>query len=177
MATLTSEERDVLAEIQDGLPLEPEPYRLVAEELGTSEERVMALITSMLAEGKIKRIGAVPDHYALGIRANGMSVWDVPDDLAGDVGGRLGEQPEVTHCYRRPRRPGWPYNIFGMVHARSRDEVLATVDRIARDLGLAQYPHDVLFSTRMLKKRGTRVRAAGRGSTVAQMDGDDLGTK
>ncbi len=156
---LSDEERAVLAAIQDGLPIEPEPYRVVGERTGMSEARVMELISSMLAEGKIKRIGAVPDHYALGITANGMSVWDVPDELAGDVGRRLGAREEITHCYKRPRQPGWPYNIFGMVHARSRDEVIATVERIAQELGLARYPHDVLFSTRLLKKRGTRVRA------------------
>jgi DNA-binding Lrp family transcriptional regulator len=86
-----------------------------------------------------------------------MSVWDVPDDRAAEIGRMLGDREEVTHCYRRPRQPGWPYNLFGMVHARSRDEVVAAVDRIARELGIAQYPHDVLFSTRLLKKRGTRV--------------------
>ncbi|MBF6600243.1 MAG: Lrp/AsnC family transcriptional regulator [Dehalococcoidia bacterium] len=159
MATISDDERRVLAAIQDGLPLEPEPYRVVGERVGMSEERVLELIRRMLAEGKIKRIGAVPDHYALGITANGMSVWDVPDDIASEVGRRLGARDEITHCYRRPRQPGWRYNIFGMVHDRSRHEVVATVERIGRELGIAQYPHDVLFSTRLLKKRGTRVRA------------------
>ncbi|HEX5480424.1 MAG TPA: Lrp/AsnC family transcriptional regulator [Dehalococcoidia bacterium] len=160
MAALTDDQREVLAAIQDGLPLEPEPYRIVAERVGMSEERVLALIASMLAEGKIKRIGAVPNHYALGITANGMSVWDVPDAVATEVGRKLGARDEITHCYKRPRQPGWPYNIFGMVHARSREEVVETVERIAHELGIAQYPHDVLFSTRLLKKRGTRVRSS-----------------
>jgi siroheme decarboxylase len=170
MAALTQDERDVLAAIQDGLPLEPEPYRIVAEQVGMSEDRVIELITSMLAEGKIKRIGAVPNHYALGITSNGMSVWDVPDELASEVGRRLGERDEITHCYKRPRQPGWPYNVFGMVHARSHDDVRATVERIAGELDIARYPHDVLFSTRLLKKRGTRVR--GRAPQMSQMDAD-----
>ncbi len=157
MATLTDEEREVLAAIQDGLPLEPEPYRVVADRIGMSEERVLAVVQSLLDQRKIKRIGAVPNHYALGITANGMSVWDVPDDRAPEIGRMLGDREEVTHCYRRPRQPGWPYNLFGMVHARTRDEVVAAVERIARELDIAQYPHAVLFSTRLLKKRGTRV--------------------
>ncbi len=120
----------------------------------------MALVRSMLAEGKIKRLGAVPNHYALGIRANGMAAWDVPDDRVSDVGTRLGQVPEVTHCYRRPRHPpAWPYNLFAMVHGYTKEEVLTTVERIARELGIADLPHDVLFSTRLLKKRGTRVQA------------------
>ena len=158
MSALTDEERRVLAAIQDGLPLVREPYRLVAEQLGLPEQRVLDAITSMLEQRKIKRIGAVPNHYALGITANGMSVWDVPDDRVAEIGRRLGDREEITHCYRRPRHPGWPYNLFGMVHGRSRDDVLAAVERIARELNIARYPRDVLFSTRMLKKRGTRVR-------------------
>jgi DNA-binding Lrp family transcriptional regulator len=157
---LTEEERQVLLAIQDGLPLAPEPYREVGDRLGMSEERVMELVRSMLAEGKIKRLGAVPNHYALGIRANGMAVWDVPDDRVSEVGPRLGQMPEVTHCYRRPRHPpDWPYNLFAMVHGYSREEVLATVERIAGELGIDALPHEVLFSTRALKKQGTRVQA------------------
>ena len=158
MSALTDEERRVLAAIQDGLPLIREPYRAVAEQLGLPEQRVLAAIASMLEQRKIKRIGAVPNHYALGITANGMSVWDVPDDRVAEIGRRLGDREEVTHCYRRPRHPGWPYNLFGMVHGRSRDDVFASVERIALELDIARFAHDVLFSTRMLKKRGTRVR-------------------
>lgn len=161
MTTLTAEERDLLAAIQDNLPLVREPYAAVAQQVGLSEARVIEVITSLLEQRKIKRIGAIPNHYALGITANGMSVWDIPDEIATEVGKRLGDRDEITHCYKRPRHPGWPYNIFGMVHGGSRDAVAASVEEIARDLGIAGYPHDVLFSTRLLKKRGTRVRAAG----------------
>ena len=158
MAQLTDDERRVLEAIQDGLPLEPEPYRIVGERIGMTEGRVLELVSSMLQQQKIKRIGAVPNHYALGITANGMSVWDFPDDLASELGHRLGERPEVTHAYRRPRGPGWPYNVFAMAHGRTREDVVATVERIAGELQVGAYPHDVLFSTRLLKKRGTRVK-------------------
>ncbi len=116
-------------------------------------------VQAMLAEGKIKRIGAVPNHYALGITANGMAVWDVPDERVSEIGRRLGAMPQVSHCYRRPRHPpSWPYNLFAMVHGYSRDEVLGTIHRLGRELGIDGYPHAVLFSTRLLKKRGARLR-------------------
>ena len=157
---LSEEERQLLLAIQDGLPLVAQPYRQVGERLGMSEERVMELVRSMLAEGKIKRLGAVPNHYVLGIRANGMAVWDVPDDRVSAVGSRLGGMPEVSHCYRRPRcPPDWPYNLYAMVHGYTKEEVLATVERIARELGIDGLPHEVIFSTRPLKKQGTRVQA------------------
>src|SRR5207245_2505878 len=107
MASVTGDERRVIEAIQDGLPIEPEPYRAVANAIGVSEERVIEVIASMLASRKIKRIGAVPNHYALGITANGMSVWNIPDKLASEIGRRLGARDQITHCYRRPRRDRW----------------------------------------------------------------------
>lgn len=159
MPSVEAEERAVLLAMQDGLPLVPEPYGVIAQKAGLSQARVLELVRNLLDDGKIKRLGAVPNHYVLGITANGMSVWDVPDERVAEIGRALGARPEVTHCYRRPRRPLlWPYNLFAMVHGRSRDEVRAAVERIAADLGLAACPHDILFSTRILKKRGMRVR-------------------
>jgi DNA-binding Lrp family transcriptional regulator len=112
----------------------------------------------MLADGRIRRIGAVPNHYALGWRANGMSVWDVDDACVDEFGARIGALPDVTHCYRRPRRrPHWAYNLFAMVHGRDRDEVAAKAATIAAMLGTAARAQDVLFSTRILKKTGLRL--------------------
>ena len=162
MSSLTEEERRFLLNVQEGLPLVSRPYAALAEQLGSSEERVMDLVRSLLQRGVIKRLAAVPDHYAVGIRANGMAVWDVPDERVSEVGEKLGRMPEVTHCYRRPRRPpSWSYNLFAMVHGYSRREVREAVSRIAQELSIEQLPHEVLFSTRLLKKRGTRVRASG----------------
>ena len=155
---LTSEERSLLLIVQEGIPLVPEPYAEIAHRLGSSEGQVLVALRSLLARGVIKRLSAVPNHYALGVTANGMSVWDVPDDAVSGAGKKLGERSEVTHCYRRPRQPGWVYNLFAMVHGTSREEVLAKIEGISRELGLDGYPHDVLFSTRLLKKQGMRVR-------------------
>ena len=118
----------------------------------------MARMRRMLAAGIIRRIGAVPNHYSLGYRANGMSVWDVADERVGQLGREVGALPFVSHCYRRPRRlPQWPYNLFAMVHGRTREEVEDQVAQIARLLGEASRAHDVLYSTRILKKTGLRL--------------------
>jgi DNA-binding Lrp family transcriptional regulator len=159
---LTDEERALILAVQDGLPIVREPYRAVAERLGTTEERVRELLRALLARGVIKRLGAVPNHIALGFTANGMAVWDVPDGRVSEVGRKVGGFPEVSHCYRRPRRPpDWPYNLFAMVHGRSRQEVLAVVERIAAEAGIADLPHTVLFSRRQFRKRGARLHAPG----------------
>jgi DNA-binding Lrp family transcriptional regulator len=117
-------------------------------------------MSRLLGDGAIRRIGAIPNHYALGFTANGMSVWDVADEAVAGIGARIGALDEVTHCYERPRHlPQWPYNLFAMVHGYTREEVRAKVESIARLIGPAARSHDVLFSTRILKKTGLRIAA------------------
>lgn len=153
-------DRRIIVETQAGLPLVREPYRAVAEAVGIGESEVRARLAALLASGAIRRIGIIPNHYALGVSANGMSVWNVDDDLAAETGAQVGALPFVTHCYERPRHPPiWPYNLFAMVHGRSRAEVSDLVARIATLIGPASCGHEVLFSLRILKKSGLRIAA------------------
>jgi DNA-binding Lrp family transcriptional regulator len=148
---------DLVRAMQGGLPLVPEPYAAIAAQLGVTEDEVMRGLQRMLADGRVRRIAAVPNHYALGYRANGMSVWDVADEAVGELGPRVGALAFVSHCYRRPRCDGWRYNLFAMVHGRDRAEVEAKVAQIAALLGGASRAHEVLYSRRILKKTGLRV--------------------
>jgi DNA-binding Lrp family transcriptional regulator len=157
---LDAVDRKLVAATQAGLPLTREPYRALAEHLGLEEAEVIGRLQRLLDGGGIRRIGAIPNHYALGYTANGMSVWDVVDAAVGEIGAKVGALDFVTHCYERPRHlPLWPYNLFAMVHGRSRDEIKDKVARIAALIGSAARGHDVLFSTRILKKTGLRIAA------------------
>jgi DNA-binding Lrp family transcriptional regulator len=151
-------DRRIVVATQAGLPLVAEPYLQIAQQLGTSEAEVMERMQHMLETGVIRRIGAVPNHYTLGFHGNGMSVWDVPDDKAQLYGRRIGDLEFVSHAYRRPRHPPeWRYNLFAMVHGKDRNEVMEKVARIADMLGDDNRAHEVLFSTRILKKTGLRI--------------------
>ena len=159
-ATFDAVDRRLVLATQGGLPLVPRPYHHLAEQVGIPPEEVMARLARMLASGVIRRIGAVPNHYAIGYTANGMSVWDVPDERIDELGRQVGALDSVTHCYHRPRRlPDWPYNLFAMVHGGSRAEVMDKVAEIAAIIGSDCRGHDVLFSTRILKKTGLRIGA------------------
>jgi DNA-binding Lrp family transcriptional regulator len=156
-ASIDAIDRGIIRASQGGLPLTPRPYHALADALGIEPAAVMERLRRMLAAGVIRRIGAVPNRYSLGYRANGMSVWDVPDERVSGLGREVGALDFVTHCYRRPRHPPlWPYNLFALVHGRSREEV-EKVARIAALLGSAARAHDVLYSTRILKKTGLRL--------------------
>jgi DNA-binding Lrp family transcriptional regulator len=155
-------DRRIVLATQDGLPLVPRPYAAVAEQLGCSEQAVRERLAQMLESGRIRRIGAVPNHYAIGYTANGMSVWNIDDAMIDAVGERVGVLDFVTHCYRRPRHlPDWPYNLFAMVHAASREAALVRVEEIAllleREFRGACKGRDVLFSAGILKKTGLRI--------------------
>ena len=153
-------DRRIIVATQEGLPLVPRPYHAVAEALGVAPEQVMERLTRMLEDGIVRRIGAIPNHYRVGYRANGMSVWDLDDARLAELGPKVGALDFVSHCYHRPRRPPvWPYNFFAMVHGRKRDEVEVKVAAIAELLGAAARGHEVLYSTRILKKTGLRLTA------------------
>lgn len=152
-------DRSLIAATQGGLPLVARPYEAVGAMLGVSGEQVRARLSQMLAQGLIRRIGAVPNHYRLGYTANGMSVWDVQDEHIAELGRRVAELPGVSHCYRRPRHlPSWPYNLFAMLHGTSREAVQQQAQEIVALLGDACRSHDILYSTAILKKTGLRLK-------------------
>ena len=143
---------------QGGLPLVPRPYQALGEQLGMPAAEVMGRLQGLLDAGIIRRIGAVPNHYAIGWTANGMTVWDVPDEAVDAIGAEVGALDFVTHCYRRPRAlPDWPYNLFAMVHGSTPDEVRSKAGIIADLLGTRCRARDILFSSRILKKSGLRI--------------------
>lgn len=155
---LDQSDRRIIQATQAGLPLTPRPYHDIGQQLGIDATEVMQRMQRMLDLGIIRRIGAVPNHYALGYRANGMTVWDVADDCIDELGERVGQLAFVTHCYQRPRHlPDWPYNLFAMVHGKTREEVEAKTTLIADVLGQSSRRHDILYSTRILKKTGLRI--------------------
>ena len=147
--------------IQGGLPLVERPFAAIAAALGREEEAVIARIQALMAAGAIKRLGVVVRHQELGYGANAMVVWDLPDATVDALGRRIGQEPYVTLCYRRPRRlPDWPYNLFTMIHGRDRAAVLAQVATIKADFDLESVPSEVLFSGQRFKQRGAYYQPA-----------------
>lgn len=147
--------RSIIEAMQGGLPFTPRPFARIAERAGTDEQTVIDTVRAMQAAGTIKRFGVVVHHYELGYRANGMLVLDIPDRAVDGIARQLAEDPAVTLCYRRPRRPPeWPYNLFCMIHGRDRQSVQRRIDALLREAGLEDYSGCVLFSRRRFKQRG-----------------------
>ena len=157
---LDETDRQLIELTQEGLPLTHRPYNDLAEQLSISAEEVMQRMQVMLDNGVIRRIAVVPNHYRLGFRANGMTVWDVPDEKVSEYGKKIGALDFVSHCYHRPRHlPEWSYNMFAMVHGPDKESVKDHIAAIAEILGEDNRKSDVLYSSRILKKTGLRIKS------------------
>jgi DNA-binding Lrp family transcriptional regulator len=156
---LDGDERQLVATLQQGLPLVSRPFAVIAQRCAFAgeggERRVIRQLGEWLAGGVIKRIGVILRHRPLGFVANVMAVWDVPDTAVDGVAASLAREPEVTLCYRRARAlPAWPYNLFCMLHGRARAGVERELDAITARVGLGGFPHARLFSATAFKQRG-----------------------
>lgn len=153
-------DRELIRLTQSGLPLVSKPFHLLAEQIGLTSDEVKARFRKMLDTGIIRRIAAVPNHYRLGFTANGMTVWNVDDFHVKALGNKIGKLAFVSHCYERPRHlPDWRYNLFAMVHGKNRDDIQHHIEHIRKILSIHCQESDVLYSSRILKKTGLRLRS------------------
>jgi DNA-binding Lrp family transcriptional regulator len=140
----------VIRELQEDVPLIPEPYGPMAARIGMPEAEVLAAAVRLRGQGYLRRMAGVLRHREAGFRANVMGVWVVPAERVDAAGQTMGSFNGVSHCYLRPTYPDWPYNIFSMIHGRTTEDCEAVVGAISRATGIAEYA--LLYSTREFKK-------------------------
>jgi len=143
-------DRQLIARLSDDLGDDRYPYQRLAQELGESEQDILARIRRYQQMGVLRRLGAILRHQRAGYTANGMSVWNVPDERVTEVAALFSACPMVSHCYERPRLPDWPYNLYAMIHTHTREACQNLVETLAQDSGLCEY--QILFSLREFKK-------------------------
>jgi DNA-binding Lrp family transcriptional regulator len=159
-AALRPGDRDVLQALTRGLAIQPQPFAALAEELRRTETDVLDRIRTLTQAGIVSRLGIILRHRAIGWRSNAMVVWQVPEHDVDRAGVSLAASPGVTLCYQRRTDPDrWPYNLYCMIHARSRDEALTTLGHAAAKAGITTQPRRVLFSVRCFKQTGAMVQA------------------
>ena len=165
---LTELEVRYVCAMQQDLPVETEPFVAIAGQLGISLEELQKITADMIAAGRLRRFSAVLRHREIGFSANGMGIWAVPGGDAEIVaaGEKMAAYRAVTHCYRRPTYPDWPYNIFTMIHARTTEECHAVIVAMAQETGIAEY--GVLFSTKEYKKNRVQYFATAEAKWEAQ---------
>ncbi|MBC9783177.1 Lrp/AsnC family transcriptional regulator [Heliobacterium chlorum] len=151
---LTEVDKKLIRLLQDDLPVTSRPFAVLAEQVGLTEEEVIARTKEYQEKGYMRRFGVALRHREVGFTANGMGCWDVPEERAEEVGKIMATFREASHCYQRPRFEGWPYSHFTMIHGESREECEAVAKRISEATGITNYR--LLFSTEELKKTSMR---------------------
>ncbi|VVS93116.1 siroheme decarboxylase subunit beta [Desulfoluna spongiiphila] len=147
---LSDQEKQVISAIQGDIPVCENPYQVLAQGLDMTEEDFLTVLNGLHDKGLIRRFGATLRHQKSGFTANAMVAWQVEEARVEEVGSTMASYKEVSHCYRRNPAEAWPYNLYTMIHATSRDACLDTARRISEEAGVSVYR--VLFSKRELKK-------------------------
>ncbi|WP_342366607.1 Lrp/AsnC family transcriptional regulator [Clostridium aminobutyricum] len=143
-------DKSIIRCIQTELPITQKPYQFIADQLEIDETELLKRIEIMLEKGIIRRIGAVLNHRNVGFQANAMVVWAIPEDQVQESGKKLILHSEISHCYQRKVCPNWPYNVYTMIHARTKEECETVIKKVANSIEV--YDYEVLYSTTELKK-------------------------
>ncbi|MDC9728722.1 MAG: AsnC family protein [Methyloprofundus sp.] len=146
---------ELIIAVQNGLPLVSRPYAQIAQQLQLSETHVIQRLQELKQQGLIKRLGVVVNHRQLGYQANAMVVFNIPDTEVTQIGRKISQFDFINLCYRRPRHENvWPFNLFCMIHGKTRETVLQQLEQLIDECKLEAYAHNILFSQRCFKQRG-----------------------
>jgi DNA-binding Lrp family transcriptional regulator len=148
--SLSDHDKDFIRQLQKDLKIIPEPFREMSEDLGITTSELFAKAKEYEQIGVMRRYAAILRHRDAGFSANGMIVWKVPEAKIDETGFKLAAFPQVSHCYRRPIYPDWPFNLFSMVHARTTEAAEKMAIEMSRQIGVKDY--SILFSSREFKK-------------------------
>lgn len=147
---LSELEKKIIFSIQNDIPIVERPYRVLADRLHIDEETFLKTLQGLCDRGIVRRLGATLRHQKSGYEANAMTAWQVDENRVEEVGQAMARYREISHCYRRDPAPGWPYNLYTMIHARSEEACRTIAAAISRATGVDRYL--LLFSRKEMKK-------------------------
>lgn len=145
-------DKKIISLVSRDMPLVDRPFRHLAKKAGIKEQALINRIKAYKKRGLLRKFSAVLNHRKAGFVANAMCVWDVPEKLVVKAGNLIAKFCEVSHCYQRKKYPGWNYNLYAMVHGKTKDECIKTAKKISKKIGFSDYK--ILFSSREFKKTG-----------------------
>ncbi|NPA12496.1 MAG: Lrp/AsnC family transcriptional regulator [Aquificae bacterium] len=149
--TLTEQDKHIVKITQQDIPLTGEPFKEYAKDIGIDEDSLIQKLKLYKDSGIMRRFAAILFHRKAGFKANGMTVWKVPEDKVDDVGYTLASYRSVSHCYKRTTNEKWQYNLFSMIHAKTKEELEDFVKKLSDEIGIKDYK--ILYSTKEYKKK------------------------
>ncbi len=150
VASLLLLERAIINELQQDIPLVKNPFDAMAEHLNVTVDEFLEQCHLLKKRGIIRHFGALIRHYNAGFSANAMVCWTVSSSSVKIIGRKMASFPEVSHCYERKTAPNWNYNLFTMIHDKTRESLKKTVEKISLETGINEYA--MLFTVKEFKK-------------------------
>jgi DNA-binding Lrp family transcriptional regulator len=147
---LSDIEQKILAALQHGLPESQNPFKDMAAKIGIETGELLDVLKDWKEQGKIRRIGAIVNHFKVGLGGAAMVVWQVEPEQTEEVGKVLAEFEEVSHAYERRTDENWPYSLYTMIHGKSDQDVKQTVQRMSQACGISNCR--ILVTEKELKK-------------------------
>ena len=147
---ISARDKAVIRALQDDFPLCEEPYKILAQQAGMTEEEFIDCVKNLSEQKKIRKMGAVLRHREAGFLANALCAWLVPPEKLDEVAKVMTNNPAVSHCYDRNTAPNWNYNLYTMIHAKSREECERIVKSLSAATGIEQF--QILYSKKEWKK-------------------------
>lgn len=151
---LSKLDKKIIGLISCDIPLTDRPFKELASKLGIEENKLLSRINYYKKKGILRKFSAVINHRKIGFTHNAMVVWNVPDRFIKKAGNLIAASSYVSHCYQRKKASGWNYNLYAMVHEKSKNACISAVRRIAKNIGSRDYK--VLFSSKEYKKRSVK---------------------
>ncbi|HWR30395.1 MAG TPA: Lrp/AsnC family transcriptional regulator [Negativicutes bacterium] len=143
-------DQQIIRRVQGEFPLMPDPYRMLAEEIGISEEALLERLRRMKAMGMLRKMGAVLQHRVAGFHGNALCCWRIPLDKVDEVAARMSACSFISHVYLRQPHEKWPYNLYTVFHSPTREECQERVETMAKDIGMTEYR--MMFSRKNWKR-------------------------
>ena len=154
METLTLQDKKIIKALQEDFPLCEEPYKILAQRVGISEAEFLQRVKELVAEKKIRKMGAVLRHREVGFNANALCAWCVPSDNLDAIAKIMVSNAAVSHCYDRTPAPNWNYNLYTMIHAKTREECEKIIGELSNLSGITDYK--ILYTKKEWKKTGMK---------------------
>jgi DNA-binding Lrp family transcriptional regulator len=146
----TFQDKEIIKALQEDFPLCEEPYKVLAARAGVSEEEFLQRVQEFVEEKKIRKMGAVLRHREIGFKFNALCAWEVPPEKLDEIAKIMSNHHAVSHCYDRNTAPNWNYNLYTMIHAKTREECDAIILELSQIAGIENY--QVLYSKKEWKK-------------------------
>ena len=153
-SNLTKQDEEIIKALQEDFPLCEEPYKILAARAGVSEEEFLQRVQEFIDNKKIRKLGAVLRHREIGFKFNALCAWEVPAERLDEVAKIMSAHPAVSHCYDRNTAPNWNYNLYTMIHAKTREECDAIIAELSQLTGIENF--QALYSKREWKKTGMK---------------------